>query len=370
VQLKIETFNESAAPRVDTYQEWQKAQAIPVVGGFYVPDIKTLELFPWKLKGAAGSFIRLDGAGKATDAYVCEIPRGGKLKPQRHLYEEMVYIASGRGATAVWQNNGERRVFEWQAGSLFAVPLNASYQHFNGSGTEPARYLAVTNAPLMMNLFHNADFIFANDFRFTDRFDAADRDFFSGARLYGRSWMSVNFVPDTHSLLLGEQNERGPGARNMKFDLAGQVMCAHISEFAVGTYKKAHFHGPGAHVLILSGQGYSLLWRQQENTRSRVDWRPGSLIVPPELWLHQHFNSGAQPARYLALRWNNWHFPFLRMVEGSRRQSIRQGGTQLEYADEDPQIHQEFETALTEAGASCRMAGTHPFCTHAASART
>jgi hypothetical protein len=87
------------------------------------------------------------------------------------------------------------------------------------------------------------------------------------------------------------------------------------------------------------------------------------LIVPPERWLHQHFNADTQPARYLALRWNNWHFPFVRMVEGSRRQSIKLGGTQLEYEDEDPSIHAEFEIALASTGAICTMGSTHPFCT-------
>src|SRR5215475_15151793 len=110
----------------------------------------------------------------------------------------------------------------------------------------------------MMNLFRNAEFIFQNDFRFTDRFDPEDPNYFGGrARLYGRSWMSVNFIPDTHSLPLGEQTERGPGARNMKFDLAGQIMCAHISQFAVGTYKKAHFHCTRSHFLTLCRSGCS-----------------------------------------------------------------------------------------------------------------
>jgi gentisate 1,2-dioxygenase len=362
--LNVERFDQSQAPRVDTYKEWQADQGIPVIRGFHVPDIKELEVSPWEQKGGRGCFICLDGAGKATDAYVCEIPPGGKLKPQRHLYEEMIYIASGRGATTVWQGDGRQHSFEWHTGSLFAVPLNAWYQHFNGSGSDSARYFAVTNTPFMMNLFHNANFIFQNDFRFTDRFDPDDQDYFGGqAKLYGRSWMSVNLVPDTHNLPLGEQSERGPGARNMKFDLAGQIMCAHISEFAVGTYKKAHFHGPGAHVLILSGKGCSLLWPQQAKERTRVDWGPGSLIVPPELWLHQHQNLGTERARYLALRWNNWHFPFVRMVEGSRRQSMKEGGTQLEYEDEDPKIHEEFEATLSKAGAICRMGATHPFCT-------
>ena len=32
-------------------------------------------------------------------------------------------------------------------------------------------------------------------------------------------------------------------------------MTSHISQFPVGTYKKAHAHGPGAHVIILVAKG-------------------------------------------------------------------------------------------------------------------
>ena len=47
---------------------------------------------------------------------------------------------------------------------MFAMPLNADYQHFNASGSEAARYFAVTNCCFMMNLFHNVDYIFNSDY--------------------------------------------------------------------------------------------------------------------------------------------------------------------------------------------------------------
>src|SRR5437899_2767362 len=101
----------------------------------------------------------------------------------------------------------------------------------------------------------------------------------------------TNDVPDTHTLKLNAYNERGKGSTNMKFNLAKNTMGAHISEFPVGTYKKGHRHGPGAHVIILTGQGYSILWPEGEEMK-RVDWKPGSVVVPPDRWFHQHFNSG------------------------------------------------------------------------------
>jgi mannose-6-phosphate isomerase-like protein (cupin superfamily) len=370
-ETNIEKLDPTKLPRTDTYREWQEAQNIPIITGFFVEDVKTVEVAPWDLKGGLGAIIVLDGTGGVNDAYVCEIPPGGKLKPQKHLYEEMVYIAKGHGATTIWQNSGKKHTFEWGPGSLFAIPLNARYQHFNGSGSEAARYFAVTNSCFMMNLFHNLDFIFGDDFAFTDRFDPNDEDYFSAkGTLYGRFFMSTNFVADTHSVQLYDYRERGAGGTNIKFDLARQTMGAHISQFPVGTYKKAHRHGPGAHVIILSGQGYSVLWVGGEE-RKRVDWKPGSVVVPPNQWFHQHFNSGAEPARYLALRWNNWRFRFMRLTdsEGSTYTSVKEGGGQIEYEDEDRKIHQEFEAAVAKAGATCRMGSCHPFCNQKAFAK-
>jgi oxalate decarboxylase/phosphoglucose isomerase-like protein (cupin superfamily) len=158
-------------------------------------------------------------------------------------------------------------------------------------------------------------------------------------------------------------NERGAGGRHVNFDLAGNVMGSHISEFPVGRYKKAHRHGPGAHVTILSGQGYSLLWPEYGEL-TRVEWKPGSVVVPPNQWFHQHFNSGADPARYLALRWNSWRYNLAALGEDRPIEvSVKEGGTQIEYEDEDPKIHEIFESCLHKAGATCRMGSMVPSCT-------
>jgi hypothetical protein len=43
--------------------------------------------------------------------------------------------------------------------------------------------------------------------------------------------------------------------------------------------------------------------------------------------------------------------------------SIKLGGHQLEYADEDREIHETFEAELAANGAGCRMSGLVPWCT-------
>ena len=86
----------------------------------------------------------------------------------------------------------------------------AARGRLDASGSEPARYFAVTNCCFMMNLFHNVDYIFNSDYTFWDRFDPRTEGYFSGqGELTGRFFLTTNFVPDTHTLKLTAYNERG-----------------------------------------------------------------------------------------------------------------------------------------------------------------
>ena len=144
------------------------------------------------------------------------------------------------------------------------------------------------------------------------------------------------------------------------FELADNTQAAHVSQFPVGTYKKAHRHGPGAHVIIISGEGFSLLWPQDGGPRDRlerVDWKVGSMVVPPTNWFHQHFNGGTEPARYLALRWGSQKHGFSlgSAGEGEADVSVKLGGAQIEYEDEDPIVHDMFAETLAGAGGESQM---------------
>ena len=276
-------------------------------------------------------------------------------------------MISGRGATTIWNDEKHKQTFEWHAGSLFSIPLNAWYQHFNGSGDEPARYISVTNAPPMMRLFRDPDFIFHSDFAFKSRYAGGD-DYFSGnGTLYNRRVWESNFIPNAPDMPLYGWKERGAGGINAMLEMAQNNMKSHISEFPVGTYKKAHRHGPGAHLVLLSGDsGYSLLWTKEDRSDMvKCDWHVGSMVtVPNDGTYHQHFNSGTKRARYLALRSGNQGMT----APGTggpnpADTSIKDGGFQVEYEDEDREIHEIFENQLAELGVTCQMKAFIPYCT-------
>ena len=112
-----------------SYRNWEESEGIPLIEGFFIEDIRKVPLEPWARTGGLACRICLAGTGETNDAYICEIPPGKALKPQRHLFEELIFIVSGRGATTVWNNPQSKHTFEWQEGSLFSPPLNSCYQH-------------------------------------------------------------------------------------------------------------------------------------------------------------------------------------------------------------------------------------------------
>jgi len=334
------------------YLRFVRGEGLDILSAHYVRNLRTVGLKPWARRGGRGVFLNHDASRTSNDCYVCEIPPAGKLKPQRQLFEEMVFVLDGRGSTTVWNDAGARVTFEWKAGAIFGVPLNCWHQHFNGSGQAPARYVAVTNAPVAINLYEDLDFIFGYGRDFAGRFNG-EPDYFAAGKEVSGWTLTTNFIPDALNLPLPIAEERGAGGGHIRFSLARSSQQAHISQFPVATYKKAHAHGPGAHVIILSGTGYTLMWPGGWGDPVRYDWEVGTLIVPPSAIYHQHFNTGATPARYLAFR----HSGSPRNSQGVLLcfMSRRIGGDQLDYADESPAVRKMFADALAPNGVTPRM---------------
>ena len=353
--------------KADGYTDWLKKEGMKVYEEYYFPSLETIELGPWERKGGKGAVIHIANRHIPNDCHVVEIKPGGKSEPEHHMYELSIYVVSGRGATTVWHDNNNNQTFEWQAGSLFSLPLNAWYQNFNGSGNEPVRYIAVTNAPPMMRLFGDNDFIFNCDFNFRGRY-AGEEDYFSGkGKLFTRRIWESNFIANAIDMPLYGWKERGAGGVNAMLEMANNNMKSHISEFPVGTYKKGHRHGPGAHLVLLSGtSGFSLVWTKDDRSDMvKCDWKAGSMvIVPSDNCYHQHFNTGSTRARYLALRSGDMGLrtPKGGGGEGADR-SMKEGGWQIEYEDEDREIHAIFEKELAASKTACKMKAFIPWCT-------
>ncbi len=348
---------------VDPYLEWADGEGVPVIEDFGV-DLLAAETRPWARFGCDGAIINLKGRGSYCSTFLFDLKPGGSTAVQRHLYEDVYYVLSGHGSTQVETADGRSHSFEWGPKSLFALPLNAPYRLFNGSGSEPARLASTNNAGMVLNLYHNTDFVFGNEEWFSER-EAADDAWFSGegemtAIRPGRVLWDTNFVPDLSAFELKPWEARGAGSGNMQFILADGVMGAHASEMPVGTYKKGHRHGPGLHIFIVHGEGYSLLWYQGDKDFVRVDWRHGMLYAPPDQMFHQHFDTSQDPARYLAVGLGSKRYPVIQVrragSENNRSDvSIKEGGRQIEYADQDPRIHALWLREIARTGVQSRM---------------
>jgi gentisate 1,2-dioxygenase len=146
------------------------------------------------------------------------------------------------------------------------------------------------------------------------------------------------------------------------FIMSNNSMEGHIEQFPVGTYERAHRHGPAATIVLLNGTGYSLMWPNSLGTTpwkegsgdkvQRVNWGPGTMVVPPINWFHQHFNSGDQPARFVKLGGTpgNELYPMTSQIIEDWREK-----TEIRYREEDLHVRNLFEKELAEHGAKIQM---------------
>jgi hypothetical protein len=359
------------------YAEWLKTEGIPVYRDFAVTDLRTLELKPWDRVGGLGAHVDLIGGEGVNTAYICELPQGAATNPQRYLFEETIYFLDGEGESEMWVPRGPKHSVKWQAGSVLGPPLNMWRRHIN-RGAKACRFLSVNNAPVVIDLFHNSDFVFNNDFVFRDRFDAAGNFLKSGddklltkSVKTGESTKNIytfhgSFIPNARSIGVKASASRGKGNHRIELELSNNTMQTHISEFSTGTYKMAHRHGPGSHVITLNGQGYTLFWKgstrySEATEKRRVDWSDGSLTVPPDGWFHQHFNTGRDSARYIAPNWGGDGRWFMEGLGGGGYThlldsvDVKKGGNMIEYEDEDPEVREMYVAELNKSGIKFNM---------------
>lgn len=339
-----------------THDFWMDSLGLPIHQGYYIPDLRALELARWEERGCDAAFIQLEGQQGITETRVSEIPARAVLPPVRLAFDEVVFVAQGRGATTVWRAGGEKKSFEWSENSMFLLPRHHFHQFSNTSGSRPARLLHYNYFPLLLSASPEPEaFITTNRDDLASPANVVDLE-----QLYaepalkqisvedvswkrrGSVWIG-SFFPDMSAWdKLTETRNRGAGGRSVAMEFPGSEISCHMSMFPPRTYKKAHRHGPGRAIVIPAGEGYSVMWEEGKD-KVIAPWRPGSLITPPNKWFHQHFNTGVSPARYLA-----FHPPL--QFDGHAEKVEDRARDQIEYVDEDPSVRAMFEAELAKRG--------------------
>ena len=343
------------------YEQWMEAQEIPIYRGHFVADPMALELAWWPERECDACFIQLEGQQGVSEARITEIAPGKNLPPLKMTVSEVVYVLDGHGLATVWSGDGPKKTFEFQKHSLFCLPRHCWHQLSNARGDQPARILNYNYLPVAMSAYPEPHLLFNNPYERPELlYGKQGEEFYAEAKVatdpdapgrlgQGVFW-SANFIPDMSAWdKLVPLKDRGAGGTVVFIRFPGAQMSCHMSVFDPQLYKKGHKHGPGRVIVIPKGEGYSVLWPGNpffdpvEGAEKVVcPWSEGTIFVPPQNWYHQHFNTGAGEARYLALG------PLPQFSGGPYR-------NQIEYPQEDPWIRERFAGELAKKGLTSLM---------------
>lgn len=360
------------------YDRFMEDEGVPCYRGIGVRRVQDLPMAPWKRLGGKGSYIQLYGTEGLWGMYVIEVPAGGALNIERHVYEKQVFVIEGRGSTEVW-NDGQakKQTFEWQRGALFSIPLNA-YHRFVNATNSPALILCGTSAPNIINLMDNLRFVFDCPFNFTDRY-AGDSDYFlqkddiEPDPVRGLAMKRTNYMADIINCELPLDNRRSPGYRRIQPEMGRQRFHLWIGQHENGRYSKAHKHTSSAVLICVKGKGYTYTWPDplgptpwkdgKGDKVLRQDYEPIGLVSAAPMsgdWYHQHFGISKDPLRLTAWFGPNNHDAMRPGVPGEAMadvwaMDIDKGGKAIPYHLEDPYIRKEYEETLAREGVASRM---------------
>ena len=115
-------------------------------------------------------------------------------------------------------------------------------------------------------------------------------------------------------------------------------------------------------------------WYEGDKEFRRLDWKHGVVFPPADKQFHQHFNTSQNPARYLATGTGGLRYPLTfehrRAMLGAKpgdkgavSTSMKDGGDQVEYEDQDPQIHTVWLEEMTKNGVQPKMEKWFAYCT-------
>ena len=86
VIVSDELAKKFATEKESPYTNWVRGEGLEIISAHYIANLHTVELKPWARRGGRGVYINHEASRTSNDCYVCEIPAGGKLAPQRQLF--------------------------------------------------------------------------------------------------------------------------------------------------------------------------------------------------------------------------------------------------------------------------------------------
>ncbi|MDP2731374.1 MAG: cupin domain-containing protein [Dehalococcoidales bacterium] len=366
-------YGQGIRRRPRPYEIFMEEEGIPVYHGLGVYDSRQLAMAPWKRMGGRGSFIELDGQAGYFGLYAVEVPARGELNAERHMHEEVFYVVEGYGSTEVWREGSSKKLtFEWQGGSMFAIPLNVWHRMVN-AGSSPALMVASTSAPNVMDTFPSRNYIFDNSYEFYDRYDESE-DYFKPQETEGEGRLATlrsNLVPDVATAKVARVNIRAPGESHLRLNMAGNTFLTHgIFEYPSGRYSTCHAHPAGRILFCLSGKGYSLNWLLKLGKRpweagyghlvNRQDYIPGGMVTAAGgtgEWFHGHFSVSKEPLRVMRIGTIQNITPeegeVVKLPDG--REFLYSGWHEVRYPEEDPQVRKDYEESIKKEGAEFTM---------------
>jgi mannose-6-phosphate isomerase-like protein (cupin superfamily) len=341
-----------------TYDYWMESTGLPIHTGFFIDDLRTVELGWWEERQCMSAFIQLMGQEGVSATRITEIPAGESTRPLKFALDEVVYVVDGRGLTTIWYDHSSaKKSFEWQQHSMFVLPHGCHHQFSNMQGGKPVRLLHYSYLPLALSAVPDPDYFFNSPYSSPDGLSNQEA-LYSEAKLVQmsqsdaglglRAFWYGNFFPDMKAWdKLDANARRGAGGRSVYIQFPDSEVTAHMSVFPAQTYKKAHRHGPGRAIIIPAGEGFSIMWEEGQE-KIVCPWHECSMLTPPNRWFHQHFNAGASTARYLAL-----HPPM--QFHGHAEKIEDRAKDQIEYPDEDPWMRRKFAEELGQRGVKSLM---------------
>ncbi len=291
------------------YDRFMDGEGVPVLRDAAL-NLGQLAVAPWRRLGAAGALLQVFGTEGRLGQSVVALPPSGASRAERHLCDEIVLVLSGRGTTEL-RGEDSRLVFEWQEGSLFAIPRNATHRFINATDHE-ARLLCLNTLPAAMNLLGDADAAFANPLRAVlddeagQAFDAIEPDAVQELAL-----CRTALVPDAIGCDLPLDNRLSPAHRQLALGMTGRALEIWLGEHRPGRYGRARLVAPGQVSVCLRGTGYRLLWPERFGPTPpperviRVAQSPYVMTAQGAgggRWFEQDFVTSPGPLRHLTVR--------------------------------------------------------------------